>query len=306
MPDPAAPRTPGRRTVRFDTPAAVLADVDRLRRGGYRRVGQWSLPQVCHHLAVVIGGNLTPPPTDDRPTPEQLAMKETFFAVVRGGMPEGIPSGATTPPQACDDAAVDRLTAAFDALAAYPHARLMVGRCGPVPVPEVADLHLYHAAHHLSFLEPTTVRRSLRYTSTADVAADVRHLCGGYLRSANWTLPQACWHLWTVTQALLARPLAEPTPDMLARRPVMEATVAGGPLPDGLPAPEELTPPATAGRADVDAFLAFLDAFHPRPAMHRLFGPLTAEQMGPLFLAHCGHHLGHLIPEPGGATCPPA
>ncbi len=86
---PGPARTAGRRTVRFDTPEAVLADVDRLRRGGYRRVGQWSLPQACHHLAAVISGNLTPPPTDDAPTAEQLAIKEKFFGMVRGGHARG-------------------------------------------------------------------------------------------------------------------------------------------------------------------------------------------------------------------------
>ncbi len=45
---------------------------------------------------------------------------------------------------------------------------------------------------------------------------------------------------------------------MMARRPALDAVLAGGPLPDGLPAPAELLPPATAGEADVDAFLALL------------------------------------------------
>ena len=304
---PAPTRTPGRRTVRYATAADVLADVARLRRGGYARLGTWSLPQACHHLAVVIGGNLQPPETDAPPTDEQRATKAKFFGMVlSGGMPEGLPSGATAPPPDVADAAVDTLAEAFAQLDVYPHARITVGRCGPVPVDEVRQLHLAHAAHHLSFLTPTTVRRTLRYASAADVAADVRHLCDGYIRSANWTLPQACWHLLTTTRGMLARPMGELTAEMSARRPTMETILTGGPLPDAMAIPPELDPPATAGRSDVDAFLAFLDTFAPRPAMHRIFGPLTAEQMGTLFLAHCGHHLSHLIPEPGGVTCPPA
>ncbi len=297
---PTVPRTAGRRAVRFDTPAAVLADVDRLRRGGYRSVGRWSLPQVCHHLAVVVSGNLTPPPTDDLPTPDQLAMKEKFFGMVRGGMPEGIPSGATTPPEACDETAIDRLADAFAALAAYPHARLMVGRCGPVPVAEVAALHLDHCAHHLSFLQPTTVRRDLHYRSPADVIADVEHLRHGYLRSGNWTLPQTCWHLRTATERLAAAPFADPTPEMVARRPTLDAVLAGGPLPSGLPAPDALVPPDTAREADVDAFLALMRDRQHRPAaaaMHRLFGPITAGQVAALTLTHCAHHLSYLVPD---------
>ena len=301
MTDTAAPRTPGRRTVRYATPAAVLADVDRMRRGGYRPVGRWSLPQVCHHLALVISSNLNPPPTDAPPTPEQLAMKEKFFGMVRGGMPEGIPSGATTPPDACDDAAVDRLADAFAALAAYPDATLMVGRCGPVPTAEAAALHLDHAAHHLSFLTPTTVRRTLDYGSLADVADDVTTLRRGYIRSSTWTLPQTCWHLRAVMEAMGKLPIHEPTPEMMGRRPVLDAVLAGGPLPDNLPAPEGLLPPDTAGEADVDAFLALLAdrQQHPPtgPVMHRLFGPLTAEQAARLTLRHCAHHLSYLVPD---------
>ena len=309
MPDTAPARTPGRRTVRYDTPAAVLADVDRLRRGGYRKVGQWSLPQVCHHLASVMTSNLQPPPTDAPPTAEQLATKAKFFGMVLapGGMAEGIPvPPSAQPPADCPDAAIDALAAAFDALAAFPHPTQMVGRYGPVSIDEGRQIHLAHCAHHLSFLEPTRARRTLRYGSAADVAADVRHLrAGGYVRATNWTLPQACWHLLAYTRGMLGRPITEPTPDMAAQRPLMEAILAGRPIPDGRLLPDELVPPAIAGEADVDAFLAFLNAFQPRAAMHRAYGPVTAEQMNGLFLAHCGHHLSHLIPEPGGTPCPP-
>ena len=309
MSDPTAvpvARTAGRRTVRYASPAEVLADVARLRRG-YAKVGQWSLPQACSHLAWVMTASLTPPPNDDEPTADQLATKAKFFGLVLSGMPEGMPLPQDkVPPATAGDADIDALTAAFAAVAAYPHARQMVGRCGPVPMAEVVELHLCHAAHHLSFLTPTTVRRTLRYASPAEVAADVRTLCDGYLRSGQWTLPQACWHLLATTRGMLARPMGELTADMAARRPTRDAVLAGGPLPDGLPLPPELAPPATADRADVDAFLDFLATFGPRPAMHRVFGPITAEQMGTLFLAHCGHHLSYLVPEPGGVTCPPA
>ena len=302
MSDTSPPaRTAGRRPVRFDTPDAVLADVARLRAAGYRRVGQWSLPQVCHHLSVIIAGNLTPPPNDDPPTAEQLATKEKFFATVLAGMPEGMPApAAVTPPASADDAAIDGLAAALDRLATYPHAAIVVGRCGPVPTDEVRRLHLVHAAHHLSFLEPTTVRRPLDFRSPAEVVADAEHLRRGYVRSGNWTLPQACWHLRAWADSLAARPMSEPTPEMLARRPLLDAIMAGAPLPDGRPALDELLPPATAGDADVEAFLALMrdrQQHPPGPAMHRLWGPLTAAEHARLTLVHCGHHLSFLVPD---------
>jgi hypothetical protein len=298
---PHTPRTPGRRTVRFDTPAAVLADVDRLRRGGYRKVGQWSLPQVCQHLATTVGGNLVPPPADAEPTPEQMAMKAKFFGIVLNGAPEGMALAPDrVPPASCDDTAIEALASAFAAFAAYPHDKLLVGRCGPVPVGEVLQLHLAHAAHHLSFLEPTTVRRSLRYASFADVIADVERLRSGYVRSGNWTLPQTCWHLRAVAEALAARPMADATPEVLARRPLFDGLMAGAPLPDGMPAPAELVPPAAATDADVDDYLALLrdrQSRPPGPAMHRLFGPINAGEHAAMTLKHAAHHLSYLVPD---------
>ncbi len=105
------------------------------------------------------------------------------------------------------------------------------------------------------------------------MVADVERLRRGYVRSGNWTLPQACWHLRTATERLAAAPITEPTPEMLARRPVLDAVLAGGPLPTGLPAPDALVPPATAGEADVDAFLALLRDRQDHPAGRR---PCTA------------------------------
>jgi hypothetical protein len=295
-------RTPGRRTVRYSAPADVLADVDRLRRGGYRKVGQWTLPQACHHLATVISGNLTPPPNDDPPTPEQLAMKAKFFGMVQGGMPEGIPSGATTPPQACDDTSIDALAAAFAALDAYPHARLMVGRCGPVPTDEVRQLHLLHCAHHLSFLVPTSVRRTLAYRSLDELIADVERLRQGYARLGNWTLEQICWHLRTAFEWwVVGVPVTDPTPEMIACRPRLEPLLAGQPYPSGMPTLPQFVPPPDPPPAEVDRFLAFvrdLQANPPPRFMHRGFGPLTGDEATKLFLCHCGNHFSNLVPDP--------
>ena len=96
---------------------------------------------------------------------------------------------------------------------------------------------------------------------------------------------------------------------MMARRPMLEATLAGRPLPDGLPTTDAMRPPPTAGEADVDAFLALLADRQQRPprgpVMHRLFGPLTADQAGRLVLRHCAHHLSHFTEDPMTKTQSP-
>jgi hypothetical protein len=148
-----------RRPLKFKTPEELNAELDRLQTGKYSKVGNWNLPQACRHLSATIEGNLIPPPSDE-PTAEETAMKQKFFGMVMGaeGMPENLPIGnpALIPPEDCSEAEVERLKNAFKTLAAVPHKCIKVGRCGPVPLAELTELHLAHCAHHLSFLIPTT------------------------------------------------------------------------------------------------------------------------------------------------------
>jgi hypothetical protein len=148
-----------RRPLKFKTVAELDADLAQLRSGKYTKVGNWTLPQACRHLALTMEGSLTPAESDT-PTAEESAMKQKFFAMVLGpqGMPENLPIGnpALIPGEDCTEAEIDRLKAAFEKLSNLPHKQVKVGRCGPVPVAEIKDLHLVHAAHHLSFLIPVT------------------------------------------------------------------------------------------------------------------------------------------------------
>jgi hypothetical protein len=144
-----------RRPLKFKTVDELNAELDQLKTGNYQKLGSWNLPQACRHLAMTIEGSLTPPESDV-PTPEETAMKEKFFGMVMGpeGMPEKMPIGnpALIPAEDCSDAEIEHLRAAFQSLVTYPHKCIKVGRCGPVPAVELIDLHLAHAAHHLSFL----------------------------------------------------------------------------------------------------------------------------------------------------------
>ena len=71
----ATTATSKRRRLSFATEDAVLADVARLRRHGYRRHGNWSLPQIAWHLAIPLENYLTPLSSPDvKPTPEQAKL----------------------------------------------------------------------------------------------------------------------------------------------------------------------------------------------------------------------------------------
>jgi hypothetical protein len=146
-----------RRPLKFKTVDELNAELDRLQSTPCNKLGNWTLPQACRHVALVIEGSLNPPPTND-PTPEESAMKQKFFGTVLGpqGMPEQMPIGnpELIPSADCGDGEIDHLRIALTKLLTYPHPCIKVGRCGPVPTEEVIELHLAHAAHHLSFIEP--------------------------------------------------------------------------------------------------------------------------------------------------------
>jgi hypothetical protein len=296
------PSKASRRPLKFKTPEELNSELDRLRRVETKQRGNWTVPQACRHLAMIIEGNLNPPPSDV-PTPEETAMKEKFFGMVMGdtGMPENLPIGNPDliPPPDCTDAEIDRLKAAFQKLTSYPHKCIKVGRCGPVPVAELIPLHLAHCAHHLSFHIPLDLRRSLRYPHFDAAIADVQQLRKGYVQVGNWTLPQICRHL-TIATTNTAKPAVAPaTPEQAALRPVLDSVLNSGKIPNGLQAPPPAQPPADCTDEDIDAFITAAERardYAEPTAAHPRFGPLTPTEFKTVALAHMAHHLSYLVP----------
>jgi hypothetical protein len=291
-----------RRPLKFKTVAEMNAELDRLQTGKYKKLGNWSLPQACRHLALTIEGSLTPPPSDE-PTAEETAMKQKFFGMIMGpdGMPEQLPIGnpALIPPDDCTDAEIDHLKTAFQSIAAYPHKCIKVGRCGPVPTPEVIELHLFHAAHHLSFLQPMPTRRNLNYANIDQLIADVNHLRKGCTQLGQWNLPQMCRHL-TVALTNTMKPATGPaTPEQLKLRPVLENAMATGKIPTGLQAPEKALPPVDCNDADIANMISAFEkakTYAEPQSNHPRFGPLSLAEFHRMILVHAAHHLSYLIP----------
>ena len=147
---------PARRPLDFRSFDAALADVDRLRSAGYDAAGFWDLARALEHLTTFMRLSL-----------DGFPMK--YPAVVRLGgpvikwwtlrtrrMPAGVktprpfePSGSVAEAQAVADfrAVVGRV----EHPAAAFHPSPLLGRLTP---DEWRQLHLIHAAHHLSFLVP--------------------------------------------------------------------------------------------------------------------------------------------------------
>src|SRR5262249_51971549 len=144
------------RVLAFTGRDDVVAELERLQRGGYVRRGAWDLFQTCHHLSYFIEGSL-----DGHQFRTPWLLKVLFGRLVlrrilkSGKMKAGGPTPQKPLPAAGGDeaAAVARLTKALDRLFAHQgelHASPFFGYLTPQ---EWRRLHLIHCAHHLGFLE---------------------------------------------------------------------------------------------------------------------------------------------------------
>lgn len=143
-------------------------------------------------------------------------------------------------------------------------------------------------------------RRTLNFTAVDDVIADVQTLRRGYERVGQWTLPQACRHLDRIMSgSMKPGPHPDDTPEQTARKPMLDTMMATGQIPNGLVAPDEMTPAADTPESAIDEFLTTLEqfaAFHGPLAPHRLFGTLPDDVRRRHQLIHCAHHLSYLVP----------
>ena len=291
-----------RRRLAFRSIDELTTELKRLRRLPLQQHGTWTLPQACNHLATVIEGSLTPPESNI-PTPEQTAKREGFFKLVFGpdGLPEGMPSGATTPPAECTEADYDRFVAALGKLTAYPHEFVKVGSCGPIPIADVIRLHLAHAAHHFSFQEPAIQPRSdLSYTNAAAAIADVQLLQKGYTQIGNWTLAQMCWHLGTILKTIMNTPQTPVVPSTPEQRQMLDSVLASGKIRKGVDAPPQVLPPESAGNEAIDLYIREMNKMetYDGPWLpHRMFGgSISPDEHRQLILIHSAHHFANLIP----------
>jgi hypothetical protein len=301
---------PARRTgLRFEDIEAVVADLATLRRG-CERAGNWSLAQACWHLRNAIEATIRP--TTQPATPAQQAARARLDAVFAGGaMPSGIPAPESiTPPAKCTEAEVDALVAALRRVAGFTGPAADHPMFGPLTPAEYLKLNLIHCAHHLSHLVPTVHpprapkpprRRVLQFNSEDEVIGEVKRLRqNGCEPAGRWSLAQACWHLDRATQARMRPgPFPPNTPEQDARAAMFAEILRNGALPDGIQAPDEMTPPDACADDAIDGFLATVERFKAFPgpiAPHRLFGKLSDADARRLNLIHYAHHLSYQVP----------
>jgi hypothetical protein len=148
-----------RRELSFTTYREVIEEIERLRKGGYERLGEWTLGQICFHLSYYVRGSLEGYPFKLPWVVRKLIGRPMLRRVLRKGR---MADGGRTIPGSLPPDVVDEMEAVGEAKELF--ARLAKRTEDPHPSPlfdhltadECRSLHLLHAAHHLGFLEPQT------------------------------------------------------------------------------------------------------------------------------------------------------
>jgi Protein of unknown function (DUF1569) len=148
--------TPGRRTLRYESFDEVMPDVERLLLG-HTTVGNWTLAQICRHLAAVLRRHVDLPASTTFDPSDRVSEDQKRRMLETGLLPEGIDA----PPGVMPEATLGEREEAEGLRAAIPYYRASPGPVlphrilGPLTRDEWDRFELIHLAHHLSFAVPT-------------------------------------------------------------------------------------------------------------------------------------------------------
>jgi len=133
-----------------------MPDVDRLARG-HRMVGNWSLGQMCYHLAGSFRCSLDGFDMSRHRIKRTLFRKLLLAYTFRYGIPTDylVDRTLTPPPDADLPNAIEALRAAIQRYQDHTGPLRPHPLFGPMDRPTWDRIHLIHAAHHLSFAIPS-------------------------------------------------------------------------------------------------------------------------------------------------------
>lgn len=142
-----------RRALDFQDFDAVVAEVSRLQAKGYERLGNWSLGQVCVHLALTLERSMDGFPKL-MPTFLDRSILELMFKKRRMRSGVEMPDGLDPLTGASDADGVSRLQAALRRYSEHRGEYPLHPYFGAMSADEWRQLHLIHCSHHLGFLNP--------------------------------------------------------------------------------------------------------------------------------------------------------
>ncbi len=145
------------RQLDFKTIDEAFAEVDRLQQGGYTKLGQWDLAQICDHVTFFVRGSL-----DGHQFRVPWLLKILFGRLVikrilgKRQMKAGVFTPQKPLPESGGDesASVARYKQTMERLRSHQGELIDSPFFGHLTPQQWRDLHLIHSAHHLGFLQP--------------------------------------------------------------------------------------------------------------------------------------------------------
>jgi hypothetical protein len=147
--------TPGRRTLQYQSLDEVMPEVERL-LAGHTTVGNWSLAQICRHLATVMRRVVDLPASTPHDPSKWVGEDQKRQILESGMLPENLPA----PPQVVPAETLGEREEAEGLRQAIAYYKASAGPViphrlfGPLSKDEWDRLQLIHVAHHLSFAVP--------------------------------------------------------------------------------------------------------------------------------------------------------
>ena len=151
LPDSAA----SRRRIAFHDLAEVMPEVRRTAQG-HQTVGNWSLAQICHHLAETFKGSINGFDLSKHRLKRFFMSRQILRRVLTSGMLDNYTVNAhLNPPASVElDDAVASLEQSISAYQSYSGALKAHPLFGEMPRETWDRVHLVHCAHHLGFAVP--------------------------------------------------------------------------------------------------------------------------------------------------------
>jgi uncharacterized protein DUF1569 len=148
--------TPARRQLSFNSLHDVIPDVERLLQG-HTTVGNWSLAQICRHLATVMRRVVDLPASTPHDPSLRVADEKKRQVFDSGLLPEGLQGPKEVLPTETlgERDEVEGLRQAIAHYKASPGPVIQHRFFGPLSKAEWDKLQLIHCAHHLSFAVPS-------------------------------------------------------------------------------------------------------------------------------------------------------
>jgi len=145
-----------RRAVVLEDLSQLMPEVGRLSRGNHT-VGDWTLAQVCKHLADSINGSIDGFDLRNHRFKRFFLRRQMLKVALTKGIPRNytVDPNLTPPPDVALEEAIEELRRAVERYRTYAGRLAAHPLFGRMPREVWDRVHCVHCAHHLSFVLPS-------------------------------------------------------------------------------------------------------------------------------------------------------